>query len=188
MPITTANPDSEHDVGAAGTKKQYIDAEISRVDSSNDGLRVVNITKSFSRKMVAVENVTFGVPRGEVFALLGPSDAGKTTTINMIRGDLAPNNGEIFVENIPVTRCRAEATSHLTVCPQFDEIDSMTAVEQLRFYPQVRGVKDVGHNVSQVIRVGLEAFQTRMARKSPAATNASSPSGLPSWEIKQSSS
>ena len=136
------------------------------MDSPNDGLRVVNITKSFSRKIVAVENVTFGVPRGEVFALLGPSGAGKTTTINMIRGDLAPNNGEIFVENIPVTRRRAEAKSHPGVCPQFDAMDLMTAVGHLRFYPQVRGVKDVGQNASQVIRaVSLEAFQSRMGEK-----------------------
>jgi len=163
---STANSDSEHDVGAAGAEKQYINAEISRVGSSNDGLRVIDITKSFSRKMVAVENVTFGVPRGEVFALLGPNGAGKTTTINMIRGDMAPNSGEIFVENIPVTRRRAEARSHLGVCPQFDAMDRMTVVEHLRFYAQVRGVKDVEHNVSQVIRaVGLEAFQTRMGEK-----------------------
>ncbi|RPB01721.1 P-loop containing nucleoside triphosphate hydrolase protein [Choiromyces venosus 120613-1] len=160
------NPDNENEVGTAGAEKQYINAEISRVESSNDGLRVVNITKSFSRKMVAVQNVTFGVPRGEVFALLGPNGAGKTTTINMIRGDMAPDSGEIFVENVPVTRRRAEARSHLGVCPQFDAMDRMTVVEHLRFYAQVRGVKDIEHNVSQVIRaVGLEAFQTRMGEK-----------------------
>ncbi|CUS09342.1 unnamed protein product [Tuber aestivum] len=162
---STTNPDNEHDAGVAA-EKQYIDAEISRVGSSNDGLRVVNITKSFSRKMVAVENVTFGVSRGEVFALLGPNGAGKTTTINMIRGDMAPDSGEVFVENIPVTRRRAEARSHLGVCPQFDAMDRMTVAEHLRFYAQIRGVKDVEHNVSQVIRaVGLEAFQTRMGEK-----------------------
>ncbi|PWW78500.1 P-loop containing nucleoside triphosphate hydrolase protein [Tuber magnatum] len=162
----TTSPDSEHDAGAAGAEKQYIDAEISRVGSSNDGLRVVNITKSFSRKMVAIENITFGVSRGEVFALLGPNGAGKTTIINTIRGDMALDSGEIFVENIPVTRRRSEARSHLGVCPQFDAMDRMTVVEHLRFYAQIRGVKDVEHNVSQVIRaVGLEAFQTRMGEK-----------------------
>ncbi|KAG0125716.1 hypothetical protein HOY82DRAFT_672957 [Tuber indicum] len=164
--VNTVNPDNEPDVGAAGAEKQYINDEITRVTSSNDGLRVVGITKSFSRKMVAVESVTFGVARGEVFALLGPNGAGKTTTINMIRGDMAPDSGEVFVENIPVTRRRAEARSHLGVCPQFDAMDRMTVAEHLRFYAQIRGVKDVEHNVSQVIRaVGLEAFQTRMGEK-----------------------
>jgi len=173
---STANPDSEHDVGAAGAEKQYINAEISRVGSSNDGLRVIDITKPFSRKMVALENVTFGVPRGEVFAFLGPNGAGKTTTINMIRGDMAPNSGEIFVENIPITRRRAEASSHLGVCPQFDAMDCMTDVEHLRFYARVRGVKDIEHSVSQVIRtVDLEAFQTRMGQKLYGGNNASSP-------------
>ena len=70
------------------------------------------------------------------------------------------------MENVPVTRRRAEAKSHLGVCPQFDAMDRMTVVEHLRFYAQVRGVKDVEHNVSQVIRaVGLKAFQTRMGEK-----------------------
>ncbi|PUU78636.1 hypothetical protein B9Z19DRAFT_1126388 [Tuber borchii] len=91
--------------------------------------------------MVAVENLTFGVPHGEVFTLLRPKSAGKTATINMIR----------------------EARSHLGVPPQLDAMDLMTVTERLRFYFQIPCVEDVEHNVFRVIRaVGLEAFQTRM--------------------------
>jgi ATP-binding cassette subfamily A (ABC1) protein 3 len=55
-------------------------AEAKRVDSSNDELRVLHATKIFGHN-VAVNDITFGVPRGEVFALLGPNGAGKSTTM-----------------------------------------------------------------------------------------------------------
>jgi ABC-type multidrug transport system ATPase subunit len=141
--------------------------ELSRVTDCQDGLRVLHLTKSF-KKFVAVEDVTFGVGRGEVFALLGPNGAGKTTTISLIRGDIQPSErgGDIFVENVSVTKNRAIARSNLGVCPQFDAMDQMTVIEHLRFYAQIRGISDVDHNVRQVIRaVGLTPFQHRMAMK-----------------------
>ncbi|KAI0003601.1 P-loop containing nucleoside triphosphate hydrolase protein [Xylariaceae sp. FL0662B] len=142
--------------------------ELVRVTSTpqeKDGLRVLHLTKSFG-KNTAVENVTFGVQHGEVFALLGPNGAGKSTTISLIRGDIQPslNGGDVFVENTSVTRRRAAARAYLGVCPQFDAIDSMTVLEHLRFYARIRGVPDIEHNVQAVLRaVGLEAFSTRMA-------------------------
>ncbi|KAK2810388.1 hypothetical protein FQN49_008540, partial [Arthroderma sp. PD_2] len=145
--------------------EQGVGIELRRMSTSNDGLRAVHLTKSFG-KFTAVDNVTFGVPRGEVFALLGPNGAGKSTMISLIRGDLQPSNrnGEIFVENIPVTKQRAAARSHMGVCPQFDAMDQLTVLEHLKFYARIRGISDVEHNVREVIRaVGLTAFGNRMA-------------------------
>ncbi|KAK6851282.1 ABC transporter [Apiospora arundinis] len=142
--------------------------ELTRVKSSprdSDGLQVVNLTKTF-KKNTAVDNVTFGVQHSEVFALLGPNGAGKSTTISLIRGDIQPsrNGGDIFVENVSVSKKRAAARANLGVCPQFDAIDSMTVLEHLRFYANIRGIPDVEHNVRNVLRaVGLQAFSTRMA-------------------------
>lgn len=141
-------------------------AEIQRVNASpDDGLRVQHITKAYGSN-VAVQDITFGVKRGEVFALLGPNGAGKSTTISLIRGDIVPSHtsGEIYIENIPVGKRRADARHHLGVCPQVDACDQMTVLEHLRFYARVRGVDDVEHNVHEVIRaVGLGSFQHRMA-------------------------
>ncbi|KAF4633176.1 hypothetical protein G7Y89_g4951 [Cudoniella acicularis] len=139
--------------------------ELERISSSNDGLRVLSLTKSFG-SMTAVENMTFGIKRGEVFALLGPNGAGKSTTISLIRGDIQPskNGGSIFVENVDISRQRAKARSHLGVCPQFDAMDQMTVLEHLQFYARVRGVPNMEHNVDAVIKaVGLQAFSSRMA-------------------------
>ncbi|KAL2257884.1 hypothetical protein VTK26DRAFT_9008 [Humicola hyalothermophila] len=135
--------------------------------AATDGLRVINLTKSFGT-YTAVDNVTFGIPHGEVFALLGPNGAGKSTTISVIRGDLKPSHGpaggDVFVEDASVTRNLAAARAHLGVCPQFDAVDQMTVEEHLRFYARVRGIPDVEHNVAAVIRaVGLTAFRDRQA-------------------------
>ncbi|KAI0113211.1 P-loop containing nucleoside triphosphate hydrolase protein [Daldinia grandis] len=163
--FTQKTPPSSNDPAASD---EEIANELVRVTSTpqeSDGLRVLHLTKTFG-KNTAVDNVTFGVQHSEVFALLGPNGAGKSTTISLIRGDIQPsyNGGDVLVENTSVSRRRAEARSHLGVCPQFDAIDSMTVLEHLRFYARIRGIPDVDHNVQAVLRaVGLEAFSTRMA-------------------------
>ncbi|RFU78546.1 abc transporter [Trichoderma arundinaceum] len=142
--------------------------ELLRVGGSagqSDGLRIAHLTKAFG-KNTAVDNVTFGVEHGEVFALLGPNGAGKSTTISLIRGDIAPsrNGGDVFIENVSITKRRAAARANLGVCPQFDAIDNMTVSEHLRHYSRLRGISDVGHQVPAVIRaVGLEAYANVMA-------------------------
>lgn len=112
----------------AGTVDEEGDlaAELARVSSNNDGLRVLGLTKTFG-PVTAVENLTFGIKRGEVFALLGPNGAGKSTTISLIRGDIQPDlrGGEVYVENIEINHHRAEARSHLGVCPQYDGMSSL---------------------------------------------------------------
>ncbi|MCJ1394121.1 hypothetical protein MMC18_006999 [Xylographa bjoerkii] len=149
-------------------QESEISAELARVEAStDDGLRVLHLTKAYGA-VTAVEDISFGVKRGEVFALLGPNGAGKSTTISVIRGEIRPSNngGEVYIENIPISKKRATARQHLGVCPQFDAMDLLTCEEHLRFYARIRGLraKDVDHNVKEVIRaVGLEAFQTRMA-------------------------
>lgn len=117
--------------------------ELARVSSSNDGLRVMHLTKSFG-PVTAVENITFGIKRGEVFALLGPNGAGKSTTISLIRGDIQPskNGGHIFVENVEINRHRAQARSHLGVCPQYDGMSKSHVSSKLKLTRYSDGPND----------------------------------------------
>jgi ATP-binding cassette, subfamily A (ABC1), member 3 len=149
------------------TAEAEVSNELTRVASSRDGLRVMNVTKQF-KSNIAVDDVTFGVPRSEVFALLGPNGAGKSTIISLIRGDIQPSRqgGDIFVEDVSVAKNRAQARSHLGVCPQFDAMDTMTVLEHLNFYARIRGVPDPTQNVNEVMRaVGLQPYANRMAAK-----------------------
>jgi cell division transport system ATP-binding protein len=60
-----------------------------------------NVTKKFG-SMVAVDNVSFEIKKGEFVFLTGPSGAGKTTILKLILGEITPDSGEVFVENINV--------------------------------------------------------------------------------------
>ncbi|OAQ66044.2 ABC transporter [Pochonia chlamydosporia 170] len=158
--------------GHAKTTVEVDDPEIAnelvRVDNAGqdaEGLRVSHLTKAFKKNTV-VDNVTFGIDHGEVFALLGPNGAGKSTTISLIRGDLHPsrNGGDVFVEKASVIKNRALARQNLGVCPQFDAIDSMTVEEHLQHYARIRGISNVDEQVDAVIRaVGLGVYTKVMA-------------------------
>ncbi|MDA8142085.1 MAG: ABC transporter ATP-binding protein [Desulfobacteraceae bacterium] len=62
-----------------------------------------NVTKSFG-PLVAVDGVSFAVPKGEAFALLGPNGAGKTTLVRMLLGFSRSTAGRIFIEGQPAGR------------------------------------------------------------------------------------
>ncbi|KAF2266241.1 nod factor export ATP-binding protein I [Lojkania enalia] len=144
-----------------------VTAEVQRTEQSTDSLRVLHLHKIFGKNH-AVNDITFGIPRGQVFALLGPNGAGKSTTISLIRGDEHPsrNGGDIFIEDISVISKRAAARGHLGVCPQFDAMDTMTVREHLTFYARIRGVQDVSANIDAVLAAtGLNRFADRLAHK-----------------------
>ncbi len=64
-------------------------------------IRIENVTKQFAGGNKAVDNVTFGIERGEFFSLLGPSGCGKTTLLRMIAGFEFPTDGEIYIDDQP---------------------------------------------------------------------------------------
>jgi ABC-2 type transport system ATP-binding protein len=65
-------------------------------------IRVENLSRSFV-DLKAVDNLSFEVKPGEIFALLGPNGAGKTTTIKIILGMLKPDGGKVWFDGAPVS-------------------------------------------------------------------------------------
>ncbi|KAF2690427.1 putative ABC transporter [Lentithecium fluviatile CBS 122367] len=155
------------------TREKEVSDEIERVRNATDGLRVQNLTKAFKSRshggnLVAVDDVTFGVKKGEVFAVVGPNGAGKSTTISMLRGEIQPSQhgAKIDLGNIDVLHDRSTARARMGVCPQFDAADQMTVLEQLEFYAGIRGVLDAKRNARQIVTaVGLEKFAKSMASR-----------------------
>ena len=155
-----SRPDAED---VATPASDDVRTEARRVDHSSDALRVLHVSKTFGR-FQAVQDVSLGVAPGEVVALLGPNGAGKSTTIALVRGDIHRSQGDVLIEGTSVTSHRAAARAHLGVCPQFDAMDQMTAMEHLCFYARARGVSDVAANVSAVLAAtGLAPYANRMA-------------------------
>jgi ABC-2 type transport system ATP-binding protein len=96
-------------------------------------IELVRLVKRFG-DLVAVNDVTLAVPRGEFFALLGPNAAGKTTTIKVLAGLMKPTSGAARVAGFDVQTHPLEARSRLAYVPDFPFLyDKLTPREFLRF-------------------------------------------------------
>ncbi|MFN0170331.1 MAG: ABC transporter ATP-binding protein [Bryobacteraceae bacterium] len=101
-------------------------------------IRVEHLTKRFG-ELRAADDLSFEVPAGETFALLGPNGSGKTTTIKCLVGLALPTAGEIYVDGIAARREPVRArllTSYLPQRVTFE--DHLTAREVLEFYCRLR--------------------------------------------------
>ena len=65
-------------------------------DDNSNMMRFKNVTKSFSGR-IAIDHISFAIPKGQIFGFLGPSGSGKTTTINILTGQLTQDSGEATI-------------------------------------------------------------------------------------------
>jgi ABC-2 type transport system ATP-binding protein len=129
-------------------------------------LSAVHLTRRFGDR-IAVEDATFEITRGEIFALLGPNGAGKTTTLRMLAGLIEPSNGEVRVAGERIERGNAgrlrARVGFLTEAPGL--WDRLTVRENLRTYARLHGL----HHPDAVVDRSLEAFGIRDRGSEPAA-------------------
>src|SRR5512136_2575572 len=73
------------------------------------------VFRKVPRSLVAVDAISFSVPKGEIFGLLGPNGAGKTTTIKMLCTLIAPTLGDAFVNGFSVAKDQQKVRENLGV-------------------------------------------------------------------------
>lgn len=114
---------------------------MSQQTNNNPAIEVHNLTKKFG-EFVAVNNVNFEVPRGEIFGFLGPNGAGKTTTIRMLLGLLTPTGGSARVVGYDVITQGELMRQRIGYMSQkFSLYNDLTVDENLNFYGGVYGVR-----------------------------------------------
>jgi ABC-2 type transport system ATP-binding protein len=97
-------------------------------------LRVEGLTRRFG-DLVAVDGLRFEVRRGELFGLVGPDGAGKTTTLRMLAGVLRPTAGDAFLGGVSVAREPERVKHGLAYMSQrFGLYADLTVEENLQFY------------------------------------------------------
>ncbi len=90
---------------------------------------------------LAVRDVTFSIPRGQVVAFLGPNGAGKTTTMRLLTGFVAPTHGTARIAGLDVQENRLEAARRLGYLPENGPLyPDMTPGELLSFFGKARGM------------------------------------------------
>lgn len=96
-------------------------------------LSVENLTKVFGG-VVAVDNVSFTINKGEIFAVIGPNGAGKTTLFNMITGVLPSSSGNVYFQGENLTRKKPYQVAQSGMTRTFQNLEvftNMTVIENV---------------------------------------------------------
>src|SRR5215472_9281073 len=103
-------------------------------------IRAQNLTKIFG-EFKAVDDISFEVGKGEIFAFLGPNGAGKTTTIKMLTTLLKPTSGTLQLNGLNPAVQKEEARRHFGIVFQDPSLDQeLTAQENMELHGVLYGV------------------------------------------------
>lgn len=114
----------------------------------------------FYGPFVAIKDITFSIPEGQIVAFLGPNGAGKSTTMKILTGYLAPSEGSAAIAGMDIRTHRLEASRHLGYLPENGPLyPNMTPLELLTFFGEARGIDEsrLKKRIDEVIDLcGLE--------------------------------
>lgn len=115
---------------------------------SGHAIRAENLTKTYGTGDTAVhalEDVTFGIPRGEFVVMLGPSGSGKTTMLNVVGALDAPTGGDLHVMGTSLSDLGEDARTHYRlssigfVFQFFNLVPTLTAMENVELLAELTG-------------------------------------------------
>jgi len=131
-----------------------------------EAIKLVHLTRSFGT-VRAVEDLNFTVEPGEIFGLVGPDGAGKTTTMRLLTGVMEPNGGEAWVMGKHVVREAEEVKEDIGYMSQrFGLYPDLTVEENIHFYADLYGVPTGGreHKLHELLSFSnLTPFKKRQA-------------------------
>lgn len=113
-------------------------------------IKIDNLTKKFNN-LVAVNNLSFQVNKGELICILGPSGCGKTTVLRTIGGFLNPDSGKIYIDGEDITNLPPENRPVSTVFQSYALFPHMTVMENV-----IYGLKFKGYLKKETLIKGEE--------------------------------
>ena len=131
-------------------------------------LVVSHVSRSFG-SIRAVEDVSLTIIPGQIYGLVGPDGAGKTTTLRLICGAFKPDNGSVSIGNFSLYNQAEQAREMIGyLSQQFSLYEDLTVLENIRFLAEVRGLSReewLPRSHENLAFVGLDPFQDRLAGK-----------------------
>jgi ABC-type multidrug transport system ATPase subunit len=131
-----------------------------------NAIDVNSLSKSFG-EVKALESVSFSVRRGELFGLIGPDGAGKTTLFRLLATLLDPDKGTATVDGLDIVKDYLAIRSRIGYMPgRFSLYSDLTVEENLRFFAALFGVRvEDSYDLIAPIYRQIEPFSTRPAGK-----------------------
>jgi ABC-2 type transport system ATP-binding protein len=131
-----------------------------------DAIRAQALTKSFDA-LTAVDSLTLTVAEGEIFGLVGPDGAGKTTTMRLLTGIMEPTSGDAWVMGKHIARQAEPLKEEIGYMSQrFGLYPDLSVMENLSFYADIYGVSRQGRE-ERIARLlafsNLGPFRKRLA-------------------------
>jgi len=124
--------------------------------ATSDGaaIRVESLVKRYD-DVLAVNGISFGIPKGQIFAFLGPNGAGKTTTVEILECLRKPTSGSAWVLGHDVLKEQKLIRKRIGVLPQeFNTYERLTVRENIRYFGKMYGMNV---DPTELVRiVGLE--------------------------------
>ncbi len=133
-------------------------------------INVNNISKSFgekNQKVLAVDAVSFSVEKGEIFGLIGPDGAGKTSIFRMLTTLLLPDSGNAEIDHLDIVKDYKNIRQVLGYMPgRFSLYQDLTVEENLEFFASVFNTTiEENYALIKDIYQQIEPFKTRRAGK-----------------------
>ena len=130
-------------------------------------IKAASLTRNFG-DLAAVDNLSFQIEEGEIFGLVGPDGAGKTTTIRLLTGILEPTAGDAWVcEKHIVKQSEALKENIAYMSQRFGLYEDLTVIENIEFYADLYCVPSE-QRPARLNRLfefsGLAPFKKRLAR------------------------
>jgi ABC-2 type transport system ATP-binding protein len=136
--------------------------------SESAAIVVRDLARSFPG-VKAVDGLSFDVKYGEIFGLVGPDGAGKTTTMRILAGVLLPDSGTAEVAGFDVARDPERVKQEISYMSQrFGLYEDLTVDENIRFYAEVFGVKRAAYSERSehlLQAADMQPFRERLAGK-----------------------
>jgi len=130
-------------------------------------IELVDITKRFE-KVIAVNNVSLSIKKGEFFSLLGPSGCGKTTTLRIIAGLENPTSGNVILDSKDVTNVPAYRRDVNTVFQDYAIFPHMSVYDNIYFPLKMRKIskKEARPKIERVLKlVNMSGFRYRYSNQ-----------------------
>jgi ABC-2 type transport system ATP-binding protein len=126
---------------------------------------VSHLSKNFGQQK-AVDDISFQVGRGEILGFLGPNGAGKTTTMRMITGYLAPESGQIMINDMPVSAENQAIKALIGYLPENNPLYlDMYVREYLRYVARIYKINEPWKRINEVIGMtGLATESHKLIR------------------------